>query len=174
MGPKSAPQTNNAKTPKRTTTTSAKAQATPTTTTAPVEPDIHATLKELIVKLDSYLAENIKLRELNEALTKNTETLTKRIETLEQLLSEKNAKEASSTSIDTPSLPVSSPPAEKTPYHALILSDSMLRHVGGDCPKVTRGSPKKTLETIPGYPRHTRRSSKISPTSRQNPIRNFW
>ena len=111
----------------RKTATAAKAQ---------LDSDIQATLNELIKILDTFLMENIKLREQNE-------TLTKRIETLENLLTEKKDVALPPPSA-TPSSPVSTPSAAKVKYHALIISDSMLRHVGGDCPiKSTAVAPRK-------------------------------
>ena len=47
----------------------------------------------------------------------------------------------------TPSPPVLTPPVAKSHYHALVISDSILRHVGGDCPK-------KTTAVAPKRPKH--------------------
>ena len=88
-------------------------------------------LDEVLSKLDTILGENLQLRELNAQLCA-------RIDTLENLLN-KHA----STTIPLPALEVACPdppppPVCRTPkkqYHALLLSDSIFRHVGADSPK---------------------------------------
>ena len=95
--------------------------------------DLKIQLGQVIDKLDKILEENISLR------TKNEE-LTKRIVTLETLLSENvitecdEASEANSTITPCPdTTPFTPQPKQK--HHALILSDSIMRHVVKDCPK---------------------------------------
>ena len=82
----------------------------------------------LIGKLDTIFEANVKLRETNNSLSK-------RIETLEKLLTNKEENDSDK--------PVQSPrnfAPPKQKYDTLILSDSILRHVLGDLPKVTKTS----------------------------------
>ena len=91
-------------------------------------------LGEVITKLNQILEENLSLRKTNE-------NLAKRVETLETLLSENAISECESA--ETDETPVSEPaytPPEKEKYDTLILSDSIMRHVMKDCPKVTKYS----------------------------------
>ena len=113
-------------TPSRKTATAAKAQrddspspsaAAKDTTINPAtsEEDL-PTLKELILKLDAFLAENAALRARNDELAK-------RVETLERLLEDKMEPSTTSSSISAPSPPApDTVPKER--YDALILSDS--------------------------------------------------
>jgi len=91
-------------------------------------------LGDVITKLNQILEENLSLRKTNE-------NLAKRVETLETLLSENAISECESA--ETDETPVSEPaytPPEKEKYDTLILSDSIMRHVMKDCPKVTKYS----------------------------------
>ena len=95
--------------------------------------DLKIQLGQVIDKLDKILEENISLR------TKNEE-LTKRIVTLETLLSENVIKECDESSEANSTItpcPDTTPftPQPKQKHHALILSDSIMRHVVKDCPK---------------------------------------
>ena len=85
--------------------------------------EIKATLDKVLAKLDAILEENSLLRERNELLAK-------RVDTLEALLVDKLAapsKPSESATIQTKAPIVS--------YDALIISDSMFRHLLGDSPK---------------------------------------
>ena len=93
--------------------------------------ELKCTLDKIVVKLDKILDENISLREHNKALNGRNQALVQRVETLEASQLTANA------AIDAVSEPTPAPPATpvtiKVPFQALILSDSMLRHVAGDC-----------------------------------------
>ena len=94
--------------------------------------ELKNTLKQINEKLEHLLAENTKLREENAVLRELREenaVLSKRIDTLELSQIEKE-------STSPPPPPSKAPPvSDKQHYEVLILSDSMLRHVMGDCPK---------------------------------------
>ena len=90
--------------------------------------ELRSTLDNIVKKIDKILDENISLRERNEAFAK-------RIETLEAMLtSNKSESDAASVAVSSEPTPVAPAAKLKVPFQALILSDSMLRHVGGDCP----------------------------------------
>ena len=143
--------------PSRKTATAAKAQrddtsspapaaASNASTTNPTSEDDLPTLKELILKLDAFLAENAALRKRNDELYERyiesnvrNDELAKRIETLERLLEDKTTTSAPISA--PPPLPPAPDTAPKERYDALILSDSILRHVGGDCPPKTTAPP---------------------------------
>jgi len=140
----------NKKSPARNTATAAKAMQGSTTslsTAAPSPPpsptkptkvtvsndsdDVLTTLNELIKKLDAFLAENAELRKRNNQLDERNNQLAERIEHLEKLLSDKNDKPPPAVVTSTSPAPE---PVPKIRYDALILSDSIMRHVGGDLP----------------------------------------
>ena len=132
--------------PSRKTATSAKAQRDDTSAPAaainPTSEDDLPTLKELILKLDAFLAENAALRKRNDELYERNDELAKRVETLERLLEDKMEPSTTSSPISAPPpLPPAPDTAPKERYDALILSDSILRHVGGDCPPKTTAPP---------------------------------
>jgi hypothetical protein len=114
--------------------------------------DKKPSLADVITKLDLILGENIQLRAQNEMLAK-------RIETLEILLQQQSIAPKSNTSVSTSITPEDfvlassaapiNPPindAPKTKFHALVLSDSIYRHVGGDCPKKKKGVEQWPIE----------------------------
>ena len=84
--------------------------------------ELKSTLQSVLSKLDQILSENVTLREQNNHLSE-------RIEILEKLLTGNSASDP-----DPPALP-SQPVSQKEKYHALVISDSIFRHVGADCPK---------------------------------------
>ena len=70
------------------------------------------------------------------ALREQNNLLSGRIETLEILLTGDNSARSPLTSPSTPpSQPAETPSPPKEKYNALIISDSIFRHVGADCPK---------------------------------------
>ena len=141
------------KSPGRTTATAAKAlenTASPSTASLPSSKKANATkanltkvvaaeeddddvptLRELIKKLDAFLSENAALRRRNDQLAERNDELAKRIETLENRLTDK--QDQPSPTVVTPTSPAPDP-VPKIRYDALVLSDSILRHVGVDCP----------------------------------------
>ena len=152
--PKSAtPTPKSAKKPNTRSQTEDSTPAPKNTTPAPKEP----TNADILKKLDEYLAENVKLREINENLSKTlenfreiNENLSKRVETLENLLAEKNAK--TTTTEETQLPPPPPPPSPKIQYDVLILSDSIYRHVGGDTPTKIK-PPRTTSFDPPDWPK---------------------
>jgi hypothetical protein len=94
--------------------------------------ELRSTLDNIAKKLDKLL-DNISLREQNE-------TFAKRIETLEAMLANKSESDAATVAVSSVPTPAAPATKVKVPFQALVLSDSMLRHVGGDCP-IKRGEP---------------------------------
>ena len=94
------------------------------------------TLADIMEKLNEFIEENAKLRETNAMLTQRMEHATKRIEQLEQQL-----KISSDSNEQPKEQPIVTPPPARPPkehFDALVLTDSMFRHVGGDCFKNKR------------------------------------
>ena len=88
--------------------------------------DLKYKLDNVLTKLDQILDENAKLREQNE-------NFADRILTLENLL--KYNENSDEPLAADPAQPVLLEAPKKESYHALVLSDSLLRHVGISCPK---------------------------------------
>ena len=90
--------------------------------------DLKTALGDVVEKLNIILEENLKLRNIND-------NLEKRVVSLENLLDKKPTQTENEKTINTdpPRVTVS---AKKQPYRVLILSDSIFRHVAGDCPKI--------------------------------------
>ena len=96
-------------------------------------PKSKSTLADVILRLDILLKENSKLQTQNDKLAK-------RVEILELLLTKKFTSKSISVSTNTVYEPHSVPDftpekTQKKKMHALLISDSIFRHVGGDCPK---------------------------------------
>jgi len=120
-----------------TSTALATETATPSASAIPSAVSTNQLISELITKLDAFFTENAALRKRNDELAS-------RIETLERRLAEKpELPSTDSSTAPAPVDPVDLAPKKK--YDALILSDSILRHVGGDCPpkKPTAVPPEK-------------------------------
>ena len=88
--------------------------------------DLKYKLDNVLTKLDQILDENAKLHEQNE-------NFADQILTLENLL--KNNENLDEPLAADPAQPVLLEAPKKESYHALVLSDSLLRHVGISCPK---------------------------------------
>jgi len=101
--------------------------------------DLKATLKAISEKLDTFLSENIKLREDSQRHREENATLSQRIDTLEALLRDKE-----NTPPPPPPPKPNTVPSGRENFEILILSDSMLRHVMGDCPKKKEDAKLKT------------------------------
>ena len=92
--------------------------------------ELRSTIDNVMLKLDKILDENVALRERNEMLTN-------RVETLEAMRPAPPIVNAATAAAKSNPIPLAAS-VTKTPFQALILSDSMLRHVAGDCPIKSR------------------------------------